>query len=127
VNAVLLSILVRWALLAVTVVLTAWILPGMSFEGGAVAALWVALLIAVVNVVVQQVMRMVPKPSAFVLLALLVLAVNGLVIWLVAQFTDSLDVDGLLWGVYAAAMISVISLVLNAVAQRVLASRVTTD
>jgi putative membrane protein len=116
------SLLVRWALLALTVVLTAWILPGVTLEGGVLSAFWVALLIALVNVLAQAGLRVMPKPDAFLLLAVLVLAVNGLVVWLVARLTDSLTVDGFLDGVFAAVLISLISLTLSAVALRLLAN-----
>lgn len=119
----LVTLFVRWLLLAAAVTLTSWLLPGMSLEGGVLSALWVTLLIALVNVVVQAVFRVVPKPSVFLLLAVLVLAVNGFVIWLVAQLSDGLEIDGLLTGVLAAVLISVFSVVLDFLALRLVLGR----
>jgi putative membrane protein len=115
-----LSILLRWALLAAAVALSAWVMPDVSLEGGVLAALWVALLIGLANVLVQVLLRRVPRPSSFLLLAALTLAVNGLMIWLVSAVTDNLTVDGFLAAVGAAILISIFSLVLSELAARLL-------
>lgn len=115
-----LSILARWVLLAVAVVLTAWVMPDVSLEGGFLAALWVAALIALTNVVLQAVMGFVPVPSSYFLSAGLTLAVNGLMIWLVSAFTDYLTVDGFLPAVGAAILLSIFSMVLTEATARVL-------
>lgn len=115
-----LSLLVRWVLLAAAVVLTAWVMPDVSLEGGALAALWVALLIALANVVVEALLRFLPKPGSFFLLAALTLGVNGLMVWLVSAVTSYLSVDGFLAAVGAALLISIFSMVLAAAAARLL-------
>jgi putative membrane protein len=113
-----LSVLVRWVVLAAAVALTAWVMPDASLEGGALSAMWVALLIALANVVLQAVMRFLPNPDSFLLLAVLTLALNALMIWFVASFTTWFSVDGFLSAVGAALLISIFSLVLsNAVAR----------
>lgn len=113
-----LSIVVRWVLLAAAVGLTTWVMPDASLEGGVMAALWVALLIALANVVVQAVVRFLPQPDSFLLLAGLTLAVNGLAVWFVSELTRYLSVDGFLPAVGVALLISIFSLVLsNAVAR----------
>jgi putative membrane protein len=118
-----LSILLRWVLLAAAVALSAWVMPDVSLEGGVLAALWVALLIALANVLVQVLLRRVPRPSSFLLLAALTLAVNGLMIWFVSAVTDNLTVDGFLAAVGAALLISIFSMVLSEAAARLLPDR----
>jgi putative membrane protein len=115
-----LSVLVRWVVLAVAVVLSAWVTPDVTLSGGPVAAMWVAILIALANVLAGLVIRVLPKPSALVLLAALTLAVNGLAVWVVSAFTDYLTVDGFLPAVMVTIMISVFSLVLTALLLRLL-------
>ncbi len=116
----LLSLLLRWLLLAAAVALAAWVTPDVTFEGGLLSALWVALLIALANVLVGLVMRVLPTPSAFLLTAALTLAVNGLAVWLASAFTDALEVDGFLPAVGFALMVSIFSMVLVALAVRLL-------
>jgi putative membrane protein len=115
-----LSILLRWVVLAAAVALTAWVMPDASLEGGVLSAMWVALLIALANVVLQAVMRFLPNPDSVLLLAVLTLALNGLMIWFVASFTTWFDVDGFLPAVGAALLISIFSLVLSNAAARLL-------
>ena len=47
----------RWALLALAVVLAAWVTPDVDFSGGPLSALVVAALVAAANVVAQHVLR----------------------------------------------------------------------
>lgn len=115
-----LSFLVRWALLAAAVALSAWVLPDVALEGGVWASLWVALLIAFANVVVQLLLGIIPKPNAFLVLALLTLAVNGLLVWAVSAVSSHLTVDGFLAAVGAAILISVFSVTLEAIVGRLL-------
>jgi len=115
-----LSMFVRWTLLAAAVALTAWVMPDVSLEGGTLAALWVALLIALANVVVELLRRLLPEPGSFLLLAALTLAVNGLMVWLVSSLTSYLSVDGFLAAVGAALLISIFSMVLGAATVRLL-------
>jgi uncharacterized membrane protein YvlD (DUF360 family) len=122
-----LSVLVRWVLLAAAVALTAWVMPDVALEGGFLAALWVASLIALANVVLQALLRLVPRPSSYVLFAALTLAVNGLMVWFVSAFTDYLTVGGFLPAVGAAILISIFSMVLTEAAARVLPGGVARD
>ena len=116
----LLSILVRWVLLSVAVALAAWVVPDASLEGGAIAAMWVAVLIALANVVVVVILGKLPTPDAFWVVALVTLVVNGLVVWAVSALTDYLTVDGFLPAVGLAIMISIFSMVLTSLAVRLL-------
>jgi len=116
----LLSLLVRWAILALAVVLAAWATPDVTFEGGALSALWVAVLIALATVLVGPLVRVLPTPSAFLLTAVLTLAVNGLAVWLVSAFTDALEIDGFLAAAGFVLMLSIFAMVLTAAAVRLL-------
>lgn len=113
-----LSILVQWVLLAAAVALAAWVVPDVSLEGGPLATMWVAALIALANVVVLPLTRLLPTSYSLPVLALLTLAVNGLGVWIASALTSYLTVDGFLPAVGAAIMISVFSVVLTALAVR---------
>jgi putative membrane protein len=114
------SVLARWGVLTAAVVLTSWVLPGVSLEGGPLSALWVALLIGLVNVVLQVLLRYLPTPRSAVVLAVLTLALNGLLVWVVSALTSRLTVDGFPAAVAAAVVISVLSTLLALVADRLL-------
>ncbi len=114
----LLSMLIRWALLTLAVVLAAWTVPGVDLRGGALTALWVALLIAVVNVLTQLLLRAVPKPGGLLVLAVLTLGVNGLAVWIVSAFTSGLHIDRFLDAVSFALMVTVFSVAFGHLGER---------
>lgn len=122
-----LSLLLRWVLLAVAVALTAWVMPDVSLEGGVWASLWVALLIALANVVLQGLMLVLPRPDNVLLLSVLTLAVNGLLVWGVSALTSRFSVGGFLPAAGAALLISIFSVVLEAAALRLLPGAETRD
>ena len=113
-----LSFLLRWALLAGAVLLAAWATPDAAFRGGPVDAMVVAVLISLANVVAQLVLRAVPKPSNFLLLAALTLLVNGVAVWVASGFTTRLHIGGPVAAVAFALEVSVFSIALNWLASR---------
>ena len=114
----LLLMLGRWLITAAVVALAAWATPGVSLERGIGTALWVALLIALANVAIQQGLRLLPRPRSTILLAVLTLTVNGLAIWAISSLTRVLDVEGLIAAVEFALMITIFSVALATVLDR---------
>jgi putative membrane protein len=108
-----LSILVRWVLIAVAVVLAAWATPDVELESDVTSVLVVSVLIALANVLAQLVLRLLPFQRSLVLLAVVTLLVNGLAVWLVSAVTPRLQVDGLLAAVTFAMLLSVFSIALS--------------
>ena len=115
----LLSILIRWALLTLAVVLAAWTVPGVDLRGGPLTALWVALLIAVANILAQLVLRVLPTPGGLLVLAVLTLVVNGLAVWIVSASTSRLHIDTFLDAVSFALMVTVFSVALGYLGDKV--------
>ena len=115
-----LSFLVRWVLLAVAVVLAAWVTPDVDLRRGAVTAMVVAALIALANVAAQLLLRLLPKPDAFLPLAALTLAVNGAAVWVASSFTSRLEIGGVVAALTLALMVSVFSIALTTLVTRFL-------
>ena len=78
----------------------------------------VAVLISLANVAAQLALRAIPKPSNFLLLAVLTLLVNGLAVWVASAFTTRLDIGGPVAAVAFALEVSVFSIALNWLASR---------
>ncbi|GAB2856766.1 phage holin family protein [Nocardioides pacificus] len=112
----LLSLLVRWVLLAAAVVLGAWATPDAHFRGGPATALFVAVLIGLANVIAHGALRVLPKPSNLLVLATLTLVVNGMAIWIASAFTSSLHIGGFVPAVTFTLMVSVFSVALTRLA-----------
>jgi len=113
------SFLVRWALLAVAVVLAAWATPDVDLRRGVVSALVVAALIALANVVAEQALRLLRTPASIFLLAAMTLLVNGLAVWLASTLTSRLEVDGFVAAVTFALMVSVFSIALSTLGAKI--------
>ena len=93
------------------------IVPGLSFQGGAVAFLGVALVFAVVNAVVRPVAMVLSLPFLVLTLGLFWLVVNGLMLWLTGALSGALglgfEVRGFWAAVLGALVVSVASFVLD--------------
>ncbi|MDZ5662037.1 phage holin family protein [Nocardioides sp. S-58] len=114
------AFILRWVLLALAVVLAAWVTPDVDFSGGPLSALVVAALIAAANVVAQLALRWLPSPDNVLALAALTLVVNGCVVWLASVLTTRLRIDGFVAAVTFALMVTVFSVALGWAIQRVL-------
>ena len=115
------TVLVRWALLALAVVLAAWVTPDVDFSGGPVSALVVAVLVAAANVVAQLLLRWLPTSEHMLVLAAVTLVVNGCVVWLASALTTSLRIDNIIAAITFALMVTVFSVALTWVGDRLVA------
>ena len=109
----------RWALLALAVVLAAWVTPDVDFSGGPLSALVVAALVAAANVVAQLVLRWLPTSEHMLVLAAVTLVVNGCAVWLASALTTRLRIDNVVAAITFALMVTVFSVALTWVAERV--------
>ncbi|WP_299928580.1 phage holin family protein [uncultured Nocardioides sp.] len=115
------TVLVRWALLALAVVLAAWVTPDVDFSGGPVSALVVAVLVAAANVVAQLLLRWLPTSEHMLVLAAVTLVVNGCVVWLASALTTRLRIDNIIAAITFALMVTVFSVALTWVGDRLVA------
>ena len=110
------SLLIRWVVIAVAVWLTALILPGMTLQGGIIGILLVSLVFGLINAIIKPIVKLLTCPLVILTLGLFTLVINMLMLllteWLVPQY---LQVDGWLWAFIAAIVISLVTMVLNAI------------
>lgn len=107
------SILLRWAILAVSIAVVARLWDEVTVHGGVVGYLWVAALFGLVNVLIRPVVKLLTLPLTILTLGLFSLVVNGLMLLLVAMLSDTLELGGFLVAIVAAFFISLLSSVLN--------------
>src|SRR5512144_396769 len=82
--------LIRLLVTAASLWVAVRIVPGLSFQGSALAFLGVALVFAVVNAVVRPLTLLLSLPLLLVTLGLFWLVVNGLMLWLTAALSGAL-------------------------------------
>jgi putative membrane protein len=93
------------------------LVPGVSFDGGALPFLGVALVFGVVNAFIRPVLKILTFPLILVTLGLFALVVNGLMLWLTSSLSASLGlgfhVAGFAAAFWGAIVVSVTSLILS--------------
>lgn len=106
-------LLAKWLIVALSLLLTAYLLPGIQ-----VASLYIALIVAlflgVVNVVLKPILVILTLPINILTLGLFTFVINGFLFWLLSTFIKGFEVDGLLVAILGAFVVSVLSLLGNA-------------
>lgn len=100
------STIIRFLLNGLAIVLTAYLLPGVTVSDY-LTALIVALVLAIVNVIVKPVLIVLTIPITFITLGLFLLVINALMILLADYFIDGFYVDGFWWALAFSLILSV--------------------
>jgi putative membrane protein len=118
--AVLRSLLVTWAILALAFALTAWILSGLTVSGGFWGYVWVSALFGVVNAFIGTILRLLTFPVIILTLGLFSVIVNALLLELTDWLTHYLTIDSFFWtAIWAAIILSICSVALDLTVGRV--------
>ena len=100
------NIIVRFLLSGVAVMLTAYLLPGVDVQDYW-AALLVAVLISLSNVIVKPIFVLLTIPITILTLGLFLLVINAVIILMVDYFVDGFSVDGFWWALAFSLILSV--------------------
>lgn len=100
------NIIVRFLLSGVAVMLTAYLLPGVDVQDYW-AALLVAVLISLSNVIVKPIFILLTIPITILTLGLFLLVINAVIILMVDYFVDGFNVDGFWWALAFSLILSV--------------------
>jgi len=100
--------LLVWILNAVTLLIVAYVLPGIT-----VASFWsamiAALVLGLINMLVKPILILLTLPITIVTLGLFLLVINALMFWLAGSLLKGFQVNGFWWAVGGAIFYSVIS------------------
>ena len=102
----------KWLISTVAVILLAYLLPGihvLTFW----TALFVALVLGVLNTVVRPILQILTIPVTVVTLGLSLLLINVLMVYLTAFIVDGFHVDNFLWALAFSIGLSIVSGILN--------------
>jgi putative membrane protein len=93
------------------------VVSGVSFDGGLVPMLGVALVFGVVNALLRPVAKILTFPIIIVTLGIFALVINGLMLWLTSSLSSALGlgfhVSGFWAAFWGAIVVSLVSLVLS--------------
>ena len=111
------AFLVRWLVNAASLWVATRIIPGVTYVGGWVPFLGVALIFGVVNAFIRPVAKLLTFPLIIVTLGIFSLVVNGLMLWLTSALADALNlgfhVRGFWAAFFGALVVSIVSTLLS--------------
>jgi putative membrane protein len=112
-----LKILLRWFLLASALLLLAHLYPQVKVTSFT-AALWVALVLGLLNTLVRPVLVLLTLPVTLLTLGLFLFVINALMFWAAAWLLDGLEVTGFGAALLGSLLYSVMGLVIDAAVER---------
>lgn len=114
----LLTLLIRWVVLAVAFGITSWLLSGMSVSGGIGAYLWVAALFGIVNAILGTLLRLLTLPLMIITLGLFSIVVNAAMLELIDAISSHLTIDDFFWtAIWAAIILAITAVILDLIVE----------
>lgn len=111
------NIILRWVITAVAVLITAYVLPGVTVDGVFIA-LVVAVLLGVINVFLKPIVVILTLPINILTLGLFTFVINAAVVLFVARVVEGFDVSNFWWALLFSLVLSAINAVLHGIADR---------
>lgn len=102
-------ILVRWICMALALVFTAWLIPGISVNSF-LTALLATVIIALINTFIKPLLQIITLPINLVTLGLFTLVINALLFMLAGWITPGLIVNGFWSALLGSLVFSLLSL-----------------
>ncbi len=100
--------LVTWIITAISLVITAYIVPGINIATWQTAAI-AAIILGLVNAVIKPILIFFTLPLTILTLGLFLFVVNAISFGLVAYFTPGFRVDGFFPALFGAIVLSFVS------------------
>jgi len=104
------TLIVRWFINALALMLVAYLYSGVQVSG-IVAALIAALVLGLVNAVIRPLLVLLTLPVTILTLGLFIFIINAFLFWFVAEIVDGFKVTGFMAALLGSLMFSVVSLV----------------
>jgi len=110
------NLIIQFLLNGLAVVLAAYILPGVDVDGYG-AALVVALVLSIANVIVKPILVVFTIPLTIATLGLFLLVINAVIIMLVDYLVPGFSVDSFWWALGFSLILSLINALFNDLAK----------
>ena len=106
--------IIHFCLVAVAVILAAYIIPGIKVKSF-VTAFIVAIVLGLVNLIIKPILMFITAPINWLTFGLFAFVISGLLLKLVAELVDGFEVKGWLDAILGALLISVASAIMHAI------------
>ena len=106
--------IIHFCIVAVAVILAAYIIPGIKVKSFGTAFI-AALVLGLVNLLLKPILMFITAPINWLTLGLFALVISGLLLKLVAELVDGFEVKGWLDAILGALLVSVASSIMHAI------------
>ncbi len=111
--------ILRWIINTVAIFLAIRFVPGISFQSGWLAIIWLALIFGLVNAFLRPLLKLLTCPLIILTLGLFTLLINTFLFWLTGQigqlFGISISINGFWPAFLGGLVVSLVSVVLTLV------------
>lgn len=107
------SIIIKWLLMVLAIFISAYFIPGVAIASFW-SALWLALFLGVVNILVKPILILITLPINILTLGLFTFVINALLILLASSVIKGFSVSGFFVAMLFSIVLSVVSYLLNA-------------
>ena len=111
-----LTMIIRWVLFALALMLTAWLVPGISVDNF-VSALIVVVVIALINIFIKPLINMITLPINAATLGIFAFVINALLLMLAGYLAPGFGVDGFISALIGSLVLSVLGVVVTYVSK----------
>ncbi|MDD3846527.1 MAG: phage holin family protein [Syntrophorhabdaceae bacterium] len=109
-------LLLKWLIMAASIIVAAYFIPGVRV-GSFFSALWVALFLGVVNILIRPILILITLPINILTLGLFTFVINAALILLASSVIKGFEVAGFWWALLYSIVLSVINSLLNLIVQ----------
>jgi putative membrane protein len=106
------SLIIKLLVNALALIITANIIKGIHLSSF-VSALWAALILGAVNMIIRPIMLLITLPINFLTLGLFTLVINGLMLWITSQLVPGFVIDSFFAALFGALFLSIVSTILS--------------
>ena len=105
-------LLLKWLIMAASIIIAAYFIPGVRV-GSFLSALWVALFLGIVNILIRPILILVTLPINILTLGLFTFVINAALILLASSVIKGFEVAGFWWALLYSIVLSVVNSLLN--------------
>lgn len=106
--------ILQWFIVALSVLLVAYILPGISISNFIVAII-VALIWGLLSFFVKPILQILALPITILTLGLFSLIINGFLFWIISTFVKGFEINNFMTAVFGAFLVSIFTLIFKGI------------
>ena len=106
------KLLLKWLIMAVSILVAAKLINGVDVSG-AWAAIWSAVFLTFINIIIRPILILITLPINILTLGLFTFVINALLVWFSSSIIQGFGVAGFLPALFFSIVMSIISYLLN--------------